>query len=271
MSIEKSDYYTYGLANPLKSSKDSYIGGNSLYEYEYFYFGYSGDEKRLDHHLKCRKSDKNYHKKDTIKKIRKNDSEPIFIKILENVNKQTAIDKEIEMIAYYGRDDLDLGPLTNKTNGGDGGATRTREDLTNQKFNRWTVIKFIGVTKNRQSNWLCKCVCGIKKEILSHNLKNGKSKSCGCLREESTAKKMTTHGKSYTPEYRILGTIKWKCYNENSPYYKDYEGIIICERWLESFENFYGDMGERPSDKHILSRKDKNGNFEPNNCEWKAR
>ena len=116
---EKSDYYVYGLANPLKPSKESYIGGKSLHEYEFFYFGFSGREERLDEHLGCYAADKNYHKKNTIKKIQRNDEEVIFVKMLENVNKQTAVDEEIEMIAYYGRADKGLGPLANMTDGGE--------------------------------------------------------------------------------------------------------------------------------------------------------
>lgn len=119
---EKSDYYTYGLANPLKLSKESYIGGISLYEYEFFYIGYTGREERLDEHLACKKSDKNIDKKNIIREIQEAGEKVIVVKFVEGVVKWTAISKEIEQIAYYGREDLGLGPLTNRTNGGDGTA-----------------------------------------------------------------------------------------------------------------------------------------------------
>ena len=117
---EKSDYYTYGLANPLKPTKERYIGGDSLYDYEFFYIGFTGSEKRLSQHLACYDSDTNYHKKNTIKKIQRNGEEVIFVKILMNVTKQEAKAEEIRKIAYYGRADKGLGPLTNMTDGGDG-------------------------------------------------------------------------------------------------------------------------------------------------------
>ena len=44
-------------------------------------------------------------------------------------------------------------------------------------------------------------------------------------------------------------------------------GIVVCERWLK-FENFLNDMGDRPTNKHILGRLDINGNYDLNNCKW---
>jgi hypothetical protein len=44
-------------------------------------------------------------------------------------------------------------------------------------------------------------------------------------------------------------------------------GITVCDRW-RTFDNFYADMGNRPSSKHSLDRKDPDGNYEPDNCRW---
>ena len=44
-------------------------------------------------------------------------------------------------------------------------------------------------------------------------------------------------------------------------------GIVVCQRWRESFENFIADMGI-PEPHLSIDRKDVNGNYEPGNCRW---
>lgn len=79
---------------------------------------------------------------------------------------------------------------------------------------------------------------------------------------------LTTHGKSKTPEYHAWVNMKDRCLNPKHKQYKDYggRGIQICERWLK-LENFFKDMGERPSGL-TLDRINNDGNYEPSNCKW---
>lgn len=77
------------------------------------------------------------------------------------------------------------------------------------------------------------------------------------------------HGKQNTPEYQIWWQMKNRCRNINHKHYRHYggRGIKVCDRWLNSFQAFIDDMGEKPP-KHSLDRRDNDGNYEPNNCRW---
>jgi hypothetical protein len=133
-----------------------------------------------------------------------------------------------------------------------------------------TVVSFSGREGNA-NYWLCGCECGGEKIVRAGHLLQDKIRSCGCLTRASRSAPNKTHGMSLTPEYQSWKSMKDRCLNKRNRAFKHYggRGITVCDRWIKSFEDFYSDMGPRPSPRHSLDRyPDNNGNYEPGNCRW---
>lgn len=63
------------------------------------------------------------------------------------------------------------------------------KDLTGKKFGRLTVLKYNSHSKHKHLMWKCECVCGKVINTLGYSLKNGETKSCGCLAIEMLTKR----------------------------------------------------------------------------------
>jgi hypothetical protein len=150
-------------------------------------------------------------------------------------------------------------------------------NLSGQRFSRFVVLEFAGRNENRVALWLCRCDCGTTKTVRAANLRNGNTKSCGCLHKEITSaltagkKYGLTHGHYGSGTYGSWKCAKTRCLNPNHKQYPSYGGanppVIICDRWKDSFENFLADMGERPVGT-TLGRFGDVGNYEPGNCKF---
>lgn len=152
------------------------------------------------------------------------------------------------------------------------------EDYTGKVFGRWTVLEDAESRrtktgfKRRRVLALCGCGKTESRVVELSNLLEGKSKSCGCTRIESLKKANTTHGKSRTPTYRIWSAMCSRCLNTKHTSYSYYggRGLTVCDRWLDSFENFVEDMGEAPVGL-TLDRRDNSQGYTPENCRWATR
>jgi hypothetical protein len=79
-----------------------------------------------------------------------------------------------------------------------------------------------------------------------------------------------THGMSFSTEYNIWRGMLDRCYNEKDSAYHRYggRGITVCDEWRNSFETFYADMGNRPSDYHTIDREQNDEGYSKDNCRW---
>lgn len=144
------------------------------------------------------------------------------------------------------------------------------KDLTGKTFGRLTVIELVDPGKRKPTHWVCRCECGVIKNIEGHSLRRGKTVSCGCF----AISVRTKHGLHESPEHAAWSNMIQRCHNKNAPEFKRYgsRGIQVCDRWRHSFEAFLEDMGYRPSSEHSLDRfPNQNGNYEPLNCRWATR
>lgn len=146
-------------------------------------------------------------------------------------------------------------------------------DLTGEVFGRLTVVSRSINDIRGEAVWECVCECGDRAEIRSSSLRKGLTKSCGCLSKELGSERASTHGHSkegkVSPTYQSYSSMKKRCCDPLQSSYENYgaKGIDVCQSWLDSFENFLLDMGERPEGMS-LDRIDGDRGYSKDNCRW---
>lgn len=142
-------------------------------------------------------------------------------------------------------------------------------DLTGQKFGRLTAIKYLG-----RSHWLCRCDCGKEVDVFVGHLKDGHTRSCGCLYLEKRTKGCNKkHGLKGDKDYLLWKRVKRRCYSTKYKRYADWggRGIKMYEGWLNNPQVFKDYVSKLPfygEEGRSLDRINNDGNYEPGNLRW---
>jgi hypothetical protein len=145
------------------------------------------------------------------------------------------------------------------------------------RYARLTVLNYAG--SDRGERWYsCVCACGRRVTVRGAALRAGHTKSCGCLKSETSAQQarkmgaQDTHGLSRHPGYTLWQGMHRRCEDPLNKSWRHYgaRGITVCERWSgpDGFPAFLADMGPQPGPRWHLHRMDRDRGYEPGNCEW---
>lgn len=145
----------------------------------------------------------------------------------------------------------------------------TVNNIVGKTFGQLIVLEEDGRTPYGLVLWKCLCSCGNTKTIRGPDLRNGRTKSCGCLRNKVTVARSTTHNLRYHPLYDIWKGITQRTMNTKCISYKNYgaKGVKLCDRW-KVLENFVVDMYPSYQDGLSINRIDPCGNYCKENCNW---
>jgi|HubBroStandDraft_5_1064220.scaffolds.fasta_scaffold27220_3 hypothetical protein len=140
---------------------------------------------------------------------------------------------------------------------------RPRIDISGKRFGMLIVHSHFG---GKDSLWLCECDCGNLVYVASGNLRAFRQLSCGCIRR--TAGGASQHGAARNAEYKIYKGAKERCTNPNSPAHEYYFDRGVQFKFA-NFEEFYAELGARPTAQHSIDRfPNNNGHYEKGNVRW---
>lgn len=147
--------------------------------------------------------------------------------------------------------------------------TKLRDEIF-KRYGRLTVTARGEPTKAGQARWVCTCDCGGTALVTGQNLRSGMTRSCGCVRVETTGERARSHGMSKHPAMESYKGAKGRCNCKTDRDYPFYGGRGIQFK-LPPFEEFWSVMGDTWFQGATLERKNNSGHYEMANIEWATR
>lgn len=135
------------------------------------------------------------------------------------------------------------------------------------------VRKSVVGTKTRAGRWLFRCDCGREIEAIVYNVRNGHTKSCGCLNSEAVSRRNHKHGMAGSFEHKAWLRMRARCQSDEPHKRKVYKdrGIAVSAEWQNDFVKFFEHIGPVPSRDYSLDRIDNDRGYEPGNVRWATR
>ena len=140
-------------------------------------------------------------------------------------------------------------------------------------FGRLTVVAWHGYKAVE-----CRCECGRHTTVVANSLRQGLTRSCGCLHREELALASRVRNRKHghhvdgrpSREYTTWVGMIQRCHNPKGSHFESYggRGIKVCDRWRSDFRSFLEDMGPRPEGASIDRYPDIHGDYEPGNVRW---
>ena len=144
--------------------------------------------------------------------------------------------------------------------------------MTGKRLGDWTVLKKAGINSNNSILWLCRCVCGNRREVQGGTLRIGGSKSCG---HEGHSSYLRTHGMTKSRLYSIWGSMRDRCLRKSHMAYHNYGGRGIKIEWKDfiefrddMFESYLEHVKQFGEKQTTIDREDNDGNYCKQNCRW---
>lgn len=145
---------------------------------------------------------------------------------------------------------------------------RAHEKHIGKTYGRLTVLAKCEERSGEKRVYMrCMCSCGNLISTRVDGIVSGHATSCGCYGAEQRKKANTTHDRSRTITYASWEHMVARCNNPSNDRYARYGKLGMHQPWMD-FEQFYADMGDRPSSKYSIERKDNDVGYFPWNCKW---